>query len=50
MEQITPYIEKIVEFVKGIDWDSVISTVKGIVDKAGPIVEKIIQFISDNVG
>ncbi len=43
-------INSVVEVVKGIEWDKVIATVKDIVEKAIPVIEKLVQFIADNVG
>ncbi len=46
----TAIINKVIEVVKGIDWEQVIATVKTVIEKAAPIVEKVIAFISENVG
>lgn len=43
-------INSVVEVVKGIDWEKVIATVKDIAEKAIPVIEKLVQFIADNVG
>lgn len=48
--EFSAIIEKVVEVVKGIDWEQVIATVKTIIEKATPIVEKVIAFIAENVG
>ena len=46
----TAIINKVIEVVKGIDWEQVIATVKTVIEKATPIVEKVIAFIAENVG
>lgn len=46
----TAIINSVVEVVKGIDWEEVIATVKDIIEKAVPVIEKVIAFIADNVG
>lgn len=46
----TAIINQVIEVVKGIDWEQVIATVKTIIEKATPIVEKVIALIAENVG
>lgn len=35
-------IAKVSEFVAGIDWEEVIATVKGIIEKVTPYIEELI--------
>ncbi len=58
-EQVADIIIKVVDFLKGVDWEGLLGKVTdalgsidlgGIVEKVKPVFEKVVAFITENVG
>ncbi len=58
-EKAADIIIKVLDFIKGIDWEGLLGKVTdalgsidlgGIVEKIKPVLEKVVNFIKDNIG